>query len=112
MSAAVILTACATAQENPHYQHSTKYQTPASQSSTPSPAYASQTFPSSADTRQVVYEQATQDGRYASAAFGSTTYNAPAYTRVDAACVEQGLQNTLGCTPTSDRAIRLAPALT
>ena len=125
LSAAVILTACATAQENPHYQHSTKYQ-----GSAPNTVYASNTSSqgstsvqhsglnspagtvlsrvvhtedsqAAADTRKVVYEQTTQSGSYSSAGYATTTYNAPAYTRVEAACVEQGLQNTLGCTPTS-----------
>lgn len=127
LSAAIILTACATPQENPHYQHSTKYKgnplnspygasnpvgTQVAHGYSTTDQYAStgtvlnrvvvpETSQAAQDTRQVIYEQSSQDSSYASAAYGTTTYNEPAYSRVAPVCIEQGLQNTPGCTPTS-----------
>ncbi len=133
VSAALILTACATAQENPHYQHSTQYKgnplntpygagntaptqtahgygTTTHYGSNTSTAQAGtvlarvvepETSQAAADTRQVIYENSSQSAGHMPASYGSTTYSAPSYTRVDAACIEQGLQNTAGCQPTT-----------
>lgn len=89
--AATVLTACATAQENPHYQHSSKYTGEA-----PNTVYAENI---AADTRQVVYIQSPEAQNLTTANYATTTYAAPSYSRVNAACVAQGLQNTAGCAP-------------
>ena len=141
LSTALILAACATAQENPHYQHSTKYkgnplnspygagntaptqvahnygtttrgysaagQHAADISTAPAGTVLArivhpETSEAAANTRQVIYEQDSRNnGGYSSASYGTTTYSAPAYSRVDAACIQQGLQNTADCQPST-----------
>jgi len=140
VTTAIILTACATAQENPHYQYSTKYNGPASTHSNASTtSHASNTAVHSAATAPAgtvlaryvhddpnqplgdvpgslaVYGTETSGAltarrvtslpqppaqNYSSAAYGSTHYNAPSYSRVEAICVQQGTQNTVACPST------------
>lgn len=116
LTAAAVLTACATAQENPHYQHSTKYKGEA-----PNTSYASNTVPynpavghantqqaafGSANTRQVVYQQTPQNTEYTAAEHSAASYEVnihaqPSYTIVAADCIAQSTQGQQGCTPVS-----------
>ena len=141
-SAAIILAACATAQENPHYQYSTKYKgaapstshaanvststvsgTTVSGQSVTRQSYSAANAPagtvlaryvhedpnqplgdvqgSTAFVGQTISQPAPQRSSYAAASYETTTYSAPSYSRVDAACISQGAQGSAACTPTS-----------
>ncbi len=104
-TAAIILTACATAQENPQYQYSTKYKgdspyATSTQGATQGTSYASNA--ATAQTQTVVFQQQPVATSYHSQASYATTAQAgPSYSRVNAACIEQNAQHTPGCEPTS-----------
>ena len=108
-AAAIILTACATAQENPQYQYSTKYKGDSpyatTQGATQGTTYASNTLP--AQTQNVVFQQQPVETSYHSqAAYSATSYATtaqagPSYSRVNAACIQQNAQHTPGCEPSS-----------
>ncbi len=124
LSTVAILTACATAQENPQYQYSTQYK-----GDSPSTAYASNNAGEAlhyASTRsangaatvqnagytvapaQETYTQTpyTQAPYTQPASYEVTVYSAPqaassgaSYTQVNADCVSNGAQGTAACVP-------------
>ena len=113
LSTVAILTACATAQENPQYQYSTQYK-----GDSPSTAYASNNAGEAlhyASTRGAVEGSGEGSGEgtagqavMQNASYEVTVYSAPqaassgaSYTQVSADCVSNGAQGTAGCVPST-----------